>query len=201
MYCSYCGKEIPDDSNYCKYCGKELVHPLSGHKDSIANLIEKFKSLSMKKQILIICYILWFMLWFCVVLANGDEHRFVSDVLFPGLLYGVIMPIAIFCIWYIISIVRKRRHENSVQSPMKDVIKLVDFAKEMGQMKIIKKDVGLPTENVYYAFVKKGIVTAEVKIEAGMPNFSAEEISKQKDSLYIKRISLGKYELVFLPKP
>jgi hypothetical protein len=84
---------------------------------------------------------------------------------------------------------------------MKDVIKLVDFAKEMGQMKIIKKDVGLPTENVYYAFVKKGIVTAEVKIEAGMPNFSAEEISKQKDSLYIKRISLGKYELVFLPKP
>jgi uncharacterized membrane protein (DUF485 family) len=201
MYCSYCGKEIPDDSNYCKYCGQELVHPLSGHKDSIANLIEKFKSLSMKKQILIICYILWFMLWFCVVLANGDEHRFVSDVLFPGLLYGVIMPIAIFCIWYIISIVRKRRHENSVQSPIKDVIKLVDFAKEMGQMKIIKKDVGLPTENVYYAFVKKGIVTAEVKIEAGMPNFSAEEISKQKDSLYIKRISLGKYELVFLPKP
>lgn len=229
MYCSYCGKEIPEDSNYCKYCGKELAHPLSRHKGTTISMIEKFKSLSMKKQILIICYILWLLLWFCVVLANSDEHRFVPDVLFPGLLYGVILPIAVCCIWYIISIVRKRKHENALiqathsgqildssdselsktesvstimahdsgQPSMKDAISLVDFAKEMGQMKIIKKDVGLPTERVHYAFVRDGVITAEVEIATGMPNLSAEEISKQKDCLYIKRNSSGKYELVF----
>jgi hypothetical protein len=89
---------------------------------------------------------------------------------------------------------------DSVETPIKEAINLVDFAKEMGQMKIIKKDVGLPTEKVYYAFVKDGIITAEVEIATGMPNLSAEEISKQKDCLYIKQNSLGKYELVFLTK-
>jgi uncharacterized membrane protein (DUF485 family) len=232
MYCSYCGKEIPEDSNYCKYCGKEIAHPSSGHIGSTISMIEKFKSLSIKKQILIICYILWFLLWFCFVLANSDEHYFVTEILFYGVLYGVILPIAVCCIWYIISMFRKRKHENtliqatssnqrsassdselskaeteptimapdSVETPIKEAINLVDFAKEMGQMKIIKKDVGLPTEKVYYAFVKDGIITAEVEIATGMPNLSAEEISKQKDCLYIKQNSLGKYELVFLTK-
>jgi hypothetical protein len=155
----------------------------------------------------------------------------VTETLFQGILFGVILPFVICCVGYIISIVWKKRHENtliqatsdqrlsssdsalskaeteptimapdSVETPIKEAINLVDFAKEMGQMKIIKKDVGLPTEKVYYAFVKDGIITAEVEIATGMPNLSAEEISKQKDCLYIKQNSLGKYELVFLTK-
>jgi phage shock protein C len=41
MYCNYCGKVIPDDSNVCAYCGKrvagviarkKLVRPRNGRK-------------------------------------------------------------------------------------------------------------------------------------------------------------------------
>lgn len=27
MYCTYCGKEIPDDSQFCGYCGKTAIRP------------------------------------------------------------------------------------------------------------------------------------------------------------------------------
>jgi hypothetical protein len=52
---------------------------------------------------------------------------------------------------------------------------------------------------VYYAFVQNEIVTAEVELAPGMPLLSADEISKQKDSLCIKRNPSGKYELGFAP--
>jgi hypothetical protein len=229
MYCICCGKEISEDSNYCKYCGKRIAYRGNCNNDSSFSFIEKFKSSSIKKQILIICYILWLQLWLCVVLSNGNDPHFVTAVLYPGILFGVILPIVICCLWYIRALIKKRENDNlvmdvhsmnifdspnsescnaeteslsivhkSVSPEIKDVTNLTDFAREKGQMKIIKKDLGLPTEKLYYAFVKNGKITAEVENAIGMPSLSAEDISKQKDYLCIKLNRDGKYELNYL---
>jgi hypothetical protein len=222
MYCRYCGKEIQDDSHYCNYCGKELLPSVTNTNDSSHfELLAKFKTLSAKKQALIICYILWLTICICGILDGvGEIYEYdgntaLSDVVYPYILVGIILPVDIICIRYLIILYKnqkKIKKQSAMSFPVNvqqpnamssnnsyDTIKLADFAEKMGQMKIIKKNVGQPTETVYYAFVQNEIVTAEVELAPGMPLLSADEISKQKDSLCIKRNPSGKYELGFAP--
>ena len=59
MYCSYCGKPIPDDSNFCPHCGKMLKERIikTSYKVIVVEDTNYLSRLTYKKDLInIVCY-------------------------------------------------------------------------------------------------------------------------------------------------
>ncbi len=85
MYCRYCGKELPDDSNFCPNCGKkqkEIETSIPHRGNKLVEIIKTHKHLAY-------CYFVWLVLHLCLFLfANpkgitdppfGDEYDYSGD--------------------------------------------------------------------------------------------------------------------------
>lgn len=99
MYCRYCGKELPSDSNYCPNCGKKQIdakwkQTVNINNQSIIGFIRKHK-------IIAYSYIAWFLLHLTLYISSEKyktcEKRFYpfdesfSDVIY-GSIYGRLYP-------------------------------------------------------------------------------------------------------------
>ena len=118
MYCKYCGKQIEEDSLYCKFCGENLNDVTKAQKVIAprTELLEWFKSLSLKVQILIIIYIAYLLSLICYLsysLANGYEEAF-GEVIILGLIIPFVL-ISGYYFW-------KRYKENKSVSIKKDIL-------------------------------------------------------------------------------
>ena len=70
MYCRYCGKEIPADSNFCPNCGARQKEATSGLKNQIVTFYYNHKTVSR-------IYLAWLVLHvFLLLLANPREHTY-----------------------------------------------------------------------------------------------------------------------------
>ena len=69
MYCRYCGKELPNDSNFCPNCGKKQKEAAFGFKNRIVSFYYSHKIVSR-------LYFAWLILHvFLLLLANPQEHN------------------------------------------------------------------------------------------------------------------------------
>ena len=116
MYCRNCGKEIENDSIFCKYCGKNI----GVEKPDSQNLgfLNKFRSLSQKKQVTIILYCIWVLIWLCVLLGNAGHRDFAAEYVLPFFVFTIVIPFAIVGIWYIFKLKfqKKASVNNSIES-------------------------------------------------------------------------------------
>ena len=62
MYCRYCGKELPNDSNFCPNCGKKQKET----KTSIPHGENKFVEIIKTHKHLAYCYSVWLVLHLCL---------------------------------------------------------------------------------------------------------------------------------------
>lgn len=117
MYCRYCGKELPNDSNFCPNCGKKQKNESSVRKTNLENFLKEHKKLSY-------AYLVWLLLHLTLYLSStkenldgfypwdapishllGDEIKYVSFSLLDGynvydfsefFFYTIVFPIVIF---------------------------------------------------------------------------------------------------------
>ena len=90
MYCRYCGKELPNDSNFCPNCGARLKEGTFGIKNWFIDFYHNHKVLSR-------LYLLWLVInVFLLLAANPRDNRFgrrtaedVKAAFFPFNDYGV----------------------------------------------------------------------------------------------------------------
>lgn len=67
MYCRYCGKELPDDSNFCPNCGKKQKNESSERKTSLELFLKEHKKLSY-------AYLVWLLLHFTLFLSSAKNN-------------------------------------------------------------------------------------------------------------------------------
>lgn len=88
MYCRYCGKELPNDSNFCPNCGKKQKEATFGFKKRIVTFYYNH-------QIVSRLYSAWLILHaFFLLLANPQEElattiQDIKEEFFPFGYYGV----------------------------------------------------------------------------------------------------------------
>lgn len=63
MYCRFCGKELPNDSNFCPNCGKKQKNESSEKKSSLENFLKEHKKLSY-------AYFVWLLLHLTLFLSS-----------------------------------------------------------------------------------------------------------------------------------
>ena len=113
MFCRYCGKEIEEDSYFCRYCGKNIEK--IGYTSN-KNYVKKFTSLSIKIQIVIIFYCLWFVGFLSFVLFDYDydyeydyEYGYSYENIALFFLWVIFIPCIIFSLWYIWKLIKRKR--------------------------------------------------------------------------------------------
>lgn len=122
MYCFHCGSLIEDDAFFCKYCGTQIkcnIHPCESPKDFY--LFGKFRSLSTKKQLTILCYILWVLGWLCYYFIRRADIKYTHEyyeckfIVFSATL---VVPFLIFFIYYVVKIYtsKKRVKQHCVEN-------------------------------------------------------------------------------------
>ena len=79
MYCRYCGKELPTDSNFCPNCGKKQKEI----KTSIPCGVKKFVEISKTYKQLAYFYSVWFVLHLCLFLFAKPKGIIGSHSVFP----------------------------------------------------------------------------------------------------------------------
>lgn len=71
MYCRYCGKELPNDSNFCPNCGAKQKESVSGHKARVPQFINEHKKVSY-------AYLGWVLVHIALFLFSSPKgHRYV----------------------------------------------------------------------------------------------------------------------------
>lgn len=112
MYCRNCGKQIEDDSVFCKYCGKTIVSetPLSKNK----GISTRFLELSKGKQIALIVYGIWFLIWLCILIANANSYNFTELYVMLFFLCTIVIPFAIAGGWHIYKIIGVKKESNAI---------------------------------------------------------------------------------------
>lgn len=91
MYCSNCGKELPNNSNYCPNCGKKLRETtekrvIDSSKDVVIAFIQKHKKA-------VYCYFAWFLLHTTLYISSEksgrcDMYFYPFDMSFSEVLQG-----------------------------------------------------------------------------------------------------------------
>ena len=61
MYCRYCGKELPNDSNFCPNCGANQKESVSGHKARVPQFINEHKKVSYAYLVWVLVHIALFL--------------------------------------------------------------------------------------------------------------------------------------------
>ena len=110
MYCKNCGKEIAEDSIFCKYCGKNIGEEKSSSRD--IGFFNKFRGLSSWKQITIIVYCIWILVWICILLANANEDYFAENFVLPFFICTIVVPFVIVGIWHIYKLRSRNKTQN-----------------------------------------------------------------------------------------
>lgn len=67
MYCRFCGKELPNDSNFCPNCGKKQKNESSVKKTSLENFLKEHKKLSY-------AYLVWLLLHLTLFLSSTQNN-------------------------------------------------------------------------------------------------------------------------------
>lgn len=67
MYCRYCGKELPEDSNFCPSCGKKQKKESFERKTSLEYFLKEHKRLSY-------AYLVWFLLHLTLFLSSAKNN-------------------------------------------------------------------------------------------------------------------------------
>ena len=88
MYCRYCGKELPNDSNFCPNCGKKQKDESSVRKTSLEYILKEHKKLSY-------AYLVWLLLHLTLFLSSTKNNpdgfypwnKSISDLLGGGSYY------------------------------------------------------------------------------------------------------------------
>lgn len=223
MYCKYCGKEIEEDSYFCKYCGKNIEK--IGYTSN-KNYVKKFTSLSIKTQIVIIFYCLWFVGFLSFVLFDYDYEYGYSYNIALFFLWVIFIPCIIFSLWYIVKLIKKKRTEkrkevlNDVpllqeQEDLKEeklckeevVIKnsnskkscsLVDFVRQKGKMQIIVDYNENKGMIYYYLFTALDGTITRVDTTENTILLTSKEIAEQKDKLCVYQLENGRFVLDYV---
>ena len=67
MYCRYCGKELPNDSNFCPNCGKKQTNESYARKTSLEHFLKEHKKLSY-------VYLVWLLLHITLFLSSTNNN-------------------------------------------------------------------------------------------------------------------------------
>ena len=114
MYCKYCGKQIAEDSFFCKYCGEKVSDgERTNPSQSKVSIKEKFATLPQKYQIAIISYIIWFLVWVCVLIGNSYDRRFIENYVLSFIMFTILFPFIIVSSIYIYKLRNKKNISHS----------------------------------------------------------------------------------------
>lgn len=109
MYCWHCGKKIEDSDTFCKYCGKKVAMDNGAHVYRNRNKWESFNELSKPKQIIIILFAVYVLIWFFAILDDFED-------LFPYFfLWTIVIPFVLVALWYIYKICKKSNDDSDVE--------------------------------------------------------------------------------------
>lgn len=67
MYCRYCGKELPNDSNFCPNCGKKQKNENSVRQSSLEHFLKEHKKL-------LYAYLVWLLLHLTLFLSSAKNN-------------------------------------------------------------------------------------------------------------------------------
>ena len=185
MYCSKCGKELPENAKFCPCCG-ESVEKVSIEKSILP------QSLSNEQKIWLIACGIWLVIWLVLkALIYPDRSDHEERTIFNVIALGV--PILATLIVLLLQRLKKNPKDNRV---VDENIPLMDFAQGFDGVRIDKianKYTG--TTSRYFVFSKETRAQFDESLDVSM---SAEDISKIKKELWI--IKKDKDQLVVAKK-
>ena len=185
MYCSKCGKELPENAKFCPCCGESV------EKVSIEESIFP-QSLSNEQKIWLIACGIWLVVWLVLkALIYPDRSDHEERTVFNVIALGV--PILATLIVLLLQRLKKGPKESIVAD---ENIPLMEFAKGFDGVRIDKianKYTG--TTSRYFVFSKETRAQFDESLDVSM---SAEDILKIKKELWI--IKKDKDQLVVAKK-
>ena len=219
MFCKYCGKKIDKDSRFCKHCGNDLESNSQQQSKSTHNLLSWFLSLSKKRQICLMAYIIWLLGWGVISIGVAAEEPSASICLF--LIFAIIVPLILVFAWHYNKHLRKKSLNNEITVENDscsnqvtadastnsnqdsnfgpDVVKtypLVEFAKEHGKMQLIREyDKKTCSYQISFIFTDQtGKITTVLPSES-TKNLTTEQITYLKYNMYIIEYQNGTFYL------
>lgn len=136
----------------------------------------------------IIVYIIWFSITYLSCFDHGNSwHRYKNQFLITC---NIIIPLVIYIVYYIYKNFRKKSNSSYLRE---EVYSLVEFSKLYGKLQI-KTGVNNNNEIVIEEcrFIKDNKETI-IYVANILKHYSAEDISKNKDTLEVRKLESGSY--------